>query len=380
MSLLQDSSGLGIKNKEPAWLENSNRRVIVNHLVPKKKLTFELAASKNAKDPATSNSANSFVSTDFNGITFGNKLHRNSSAGLVDASVIVFQGANDSTAENDDLPLYNNSEDLPPPRSLMDLNDEFLLSLGKPTQQADSFLNKDPRTLSNVFNRDAKNPANEDPKTTANPLAHSETAVLVFGYPESMANQVISHFADFGTILEDFEAVRSSKANPYSQFGDLAPAGAFKSVPTTETKRASPPPMFCGKSWVKLTYDNPASAIDALQESGSVFNGALIGVVPYTKDTLEKLRNRKITSAEDIGGGLQGLVHVETNKVDQRVIGDSSDLLASYINRIDVKDGSEFFLKLATGGDLGKSVGKLDSKKLGLWGTVSSYFFGFHDL
>lgn len=380
MSLLQDSAGLGIKNKEPAWLENSNRRVIVNHLVPKKKLTFELAASKNAKDPAATNSTNSFVSTDFNGITFGNKLHRNSSAGLADASMIVFQGANDSTAENDDLPLYNNSEDLPPPRSLMDLNDEFLLSLGKPAQQADSFLNKDPRTLSNVFNRDVDKSSSEDPKATANPLAHSETAVLVFGYPESMANQVISHFADFGTILEDFEAVRKSKASPYSQFGDLAPAGAFKSSSTTERKRISAPPMFCGKSWVKLTYDNPASAIDALQESGSVFNGALIGVVPYTKDTLEKLRNRKITSAEDIGGGLQGLAHVETNKVDQRVIGDSSDLLASYINRIDVKDGSEFFLKLTTGGDPGKSAGKLDSKKLGLWGTVSSYFFGFHDL
>lgn len=362
--------------KDPAWFQNSSKRVIPNHLVPKKKLGFHLSAVSSNKKDSTEKKAlapGSFNSTDFNMITFGNRVHRNSTASF--GETLVFLGENTTNLDNDDLPLYNNSEDLPPTRSLYDLNDEVFISLNRPAQHTESFINKDPRSFNNVFARGEKPKATEDDKILTNPLHHSESAILVFGYPENMANQVIGHFLEFGTVLEQFEASKSTKSSVFD-----APTGAFPTTP--DPKKMPPPPIFSGKSWVKLTYDNPSSAIDALQESGTVFNGVLVGVVPYTKDAVEKLQKRKLSVSEDIGGGLQILAHSETNKVDKGVIGDSNDMQASYIKRLEVKDGSELFLKAHSGsGDpLKPGEERKNGQKLGLFGSISNYLFGFHDL
>lgn len=376
--------------RESSWYQKSNKKVIPNHLVPKKKIGFQLSAVTNNKrdqsKTSTGKTDESFKTTDFNVITFGNKAHRNSNASFQDSSILALKDQSfEGNKDNEDLPLYNYDEDLPPPRSIYDLKSESSMAANKPTQQTESFITKDPRSFQNAFARSgaAEESKADDKKILKNPLQHSEAAVLVFGYPESMANQVIGHFLEFGTILEDFEAAKSTATSSPEEIFQGPSTGAFFSSKADEThhENQSKPPIFCGKSWVKLTYDNPSSAADALQESGSVFNGALIGVVPYTKSAVEKLQNRKLTSTEDIGGGLQGLQLGDlSSKVDKGVIGDSNDIQASYIKRLDIKDGSEMFLKAPKGDSQNPSEVKKPVEKLGFIGTISNYLFGFHDL
>ncbi|EEQ39736.1 Nup53/35/40-type RNA recognition motif family protein [Clavispora lusitaniae] len=382
------------ESKEPSWFQSSTKRVIPNHLVPKKKLGFQLSTVANKKDSKTSSSISTadksglFNATDFNVITFGNRT-KSSSVSQGDTSALLLSDQPDSASilDNDDIPLYNNAEDLPPPRSLYDLNDEAFISLSKPAQHTESFIHKDPRNFNNAFARKEDVQAaltEEEKKTKLNSLKNNESAILVFGYPESMANQVIAYFSEFGTILEDFEATKGSKMASSNVLDSIATTGAFpvSDISHHESNHPTPPPpIFSGKSWVKITYDNPSSAIDALQESGSVFNGVLIGVVPYTKDAIEKLQKRKLSVSEDVGGGLKTTKRPESTKVDESVLGDANDIQGSYIKRLEIKDGSEMFLKSASMNGV-SSKDSQDNKraKLGVWGTISSYLFGFHDL
>lgn len=395
-SLFASQEGLGqlvADPKEPTWFQNSSKRVIPNHLVPKKKLGFQLSTVSNKKDSKSSSATAAtsksglFNATDFNVITFGNRGQGSSVAVQGDTLALALnEQAADSTTtlDYDDIPLYNNAEDLPPARSLYDLNDEAFISLSKPAQHTESFINKDPRSFNNAFARKEEVTSasiEEEKKSKLNSLQNNDSAILVFGYPESMANQVIAYFLEFGTILEDFEAIKNSKQASGNIFDAIATTGAFPSSesPAFRSATAPPPPIFSGHSWVKLTYDNPSSAIDALQESGSVFNGVLIGVIPYTKEAVEKLQKRKLTVLEDIGGGVQASGLADASKSDKPAIGDNNDIQTSYIKRLEIKDGSEMFLKSAAtnAAKLSKDNG---NKKLGVWGTISNYFFGFHDL
>ncbi|CEP25232.1 unnamed protein product [Cyberlindnera jadinii] len=114
---------------------------------------------------------------------------------------------------------------------------------------------------------------------------NGESAVLVFGYSESIANEVIAHFAKFGNVLEDFEATRTS---------------VIFHKKLSDTPRKSYP-IFTGSGWVKLTYDNKASAIRALEENGSVFHGSMIGCVPYSKDAVENIASVSISNSSNVG-------------------------------------------------------------------------------
>lgn len=379
--------------RDPPWLQASTKRVIPNHLVPKKKIGFQLStvASKSDK-PSESNDASKpsldkLANSDFNLISFGNNIHRNSTASFADSLALVpvesstEKSHGHSSLENpEDLPLYNYNDDLPPPKSLYDLNDEAFLSFTRPTQNTNSFMNKDPKSFHNAFDKlSAQLPpaaADNNPAGVSS-LHHLESAILVFGYPESMANQVIAHFLEFGLILENLEAAKSTPKVSARTVFEGQGVGSFNA--DKNLANSTQPPIFSGKSWVKLTYDNPSSAMDALQECGSVFNGAIIGVVPYTKDTVEKLQKRKLSDLEDIGAGLPDLHQLLHPTVDSAVIGDSNDIQASYIKRLDIKDGSELFLK-ATKGNNQNPLQKNNNQKLGLWGTISNYLFGFHDL
>ncbi|OBA23360.1 MPPN-domain-containing protein [Metschnikowia bicuspidata var. bicuspidata NRRL YB-4993] len=382
-SLQETSKQIGAEPKQPLWYQNSARRVIPNHLVPRKRLAFQLSGTstnkKDSKQSATngaSSNNNAFNSTDFNLISFGNTAHRTSSAGHGDSlSLFLTADGHDisQSFDTDDIPLYNENEDLPPAKSLYDLNDEVVISLNKPQQHTESFINKDPKTFVNAFHQksDVSSTPEEDPAAKLSPLLISESAILVFGYPEAMTSQIIGYFSDFGTILEHFEALKNRR----NENANILLAG------TQTSSSSSGLPLFSGNSWVKLTFDNPASAQDALKESGSVFNGVLIGVVPYTKDAIEKLQKRKLSPLEDIGGGFQLLTRNISNEVDKGVAGDTNDLQASYIKRLDVKDGTGLFLKAnGTGAQSEGLDEKGKGEKLGLLASVTKYFFGFHDL
>ena len=120
---------------------------------------------------------------------------------------------------------------------------------------------------------------------TNSPQLKQEFAIIVFGYPESVSNLIITHFSKFGTILEDFQVLRSV-------------TGINKFNPKTEGKKY---PIFTGDGWIKLTYDSQASAIRALQENGKVITGCILGVLPYNKEIIEQLASCKISKSENIG-------------------------------------------------------------------------------
>lgn len=358
------------QNTDPAWFSNPKRRTIPNHLVPKKKSGFQISPSSASKKDSKTRDllASTSNPTEFNLLSFGSSQRRSLAAGQPDRSASV-GSAFDQTQHydetindtiNEDL-FYTNNDDLPPTRSIYDLNDEVLISLNKPASlHADSFINKDPKTFNNVFNKETAKSTQNEPKDTqkTNPLDHSEAAVLVFGYPESMAGQVIAHFQEFGSVLEDFDVSRR------------------KNMLVRETSKPRPiAPIFSGKSWVKVTYDNPALALDALQENGSVFNGVLLGVIPYTKNSIEKLQKRKLTGPEDIGGGID----LSSGDKSKKLEAGENDIQASYVKRMDIKDGASFFLK-ANAADSKSETEKKNDENLGTVGKAMKFFFGFHEL
>lgn len=367
------------ESNEPAWFQSHSKKVISNHLSQKKRLPFQLSSVAGKKDSKTNGSDRSKAdgSSEFNMASFGTKTHKNSASGIDTLMLILNGDNNDTILENDDIPLYSNSEDLPPTRSLYDLNDEVMISLNKPVQLTDSFINKDPRQYANVFSKEESFRSKvDDNKVLKNPLLNSEAAILVFGYPENMANQVIAHFLELGTILEKFEASKDSTALAKKTLSTFTGSFPLSKGVKAETRVV---PIFSGHSWVKITYDNPSSAMDALQESGTVFNGVLIGVVPYTKDAVEKLQKRKLTQQEDIGGGVSAYSSSPNSKGEKGILREKNDIQSTYAKRLDIKDGSGLFLTSQNNGTTPAKDAK-SAQNLGIWGTVSNFFFGFYDL
>lgn len=94
-------------------------------------------------------------------------------------------------------------------------------------------------------------------------------SVVVYGFPQHLTPSIVSHFSNFGEILENVE-----------------PSDASFGLSTTPVKRPPPgnrPPVFAGRNWIKISYDNKASVIRALAEDGSQFAGQyVIGCKPYT--------------------------------------------------------------------------------------------------
>lgn len=137
----------------------------------------------------------------------------------------------------------------------------------------------------------------------------NESAVIVFGYPESISNLVITHFSHFGNILEDFEILRSPTGINHSTFR-IHGNGKTGTI-ENENKKL---PIFTGDGWVKITYDTPASALRALKESGTVYCGHLIGCIPYSRSAIEQLASIKIEKSEDIGSIDFGLFNNQTRR------------------------------------------------------------------
>lgn len=322
---------------DPKWFQNTQRRTITNHLVPKRKAGLQITAKKDLKNTKSS------TPTEYNLVNFGLSQRNLTGLDKYDTSSGDISKYQDTLTE---LVVPSNGDDLPPGRSIYDLNDEVLISLNRPSNQnANSFINKDPKSFSNAFGAAAV--AVEPKKAT--PLT-DESAVVVFGYPEVLSSQIIAHFQELGNVLEPFE-------------------GKHKNTSFLKERDHHLVPILSGPSWVKITYDNPASAVDALQENGSVFNGAPLGVIPYLKAVVEKLQKRKLTDEEDVG---QLDVDALPKAVDPVETGDNT-----YLKRLDIKDGSALFLKANS--DPSKPDEKKDDK-IGLVGRATRFLFGFNEL
>lgn len=307
---------LNATQREPEWFNNPRKRATPQAIV---KRTTKRSPSVESTQSGNE-SANATYRSGFNSIRFGSKKD----AGILDSTQSVTTGKK----SDHNTGILIDSNEAPPSISLYDWQreDEFGALVSLPSEldiNPPSLLQAkaNPTSLSSPSNTarkeatigaetnafDKKNgtgyghsQANQhsDKKSeNINPLTPriSESAVIVFGYPESISNMVISHFSKFGNILEDFEVLRSSS-------GINTATLRLRGRKSDHSKPDRRYPIFTGDGWVKLTYDSASSAVRALQENGKVFGGSLIGCVPYSKKAVEQLASCHIEKVDDIGG------------------------------------------------------------------------------
>lgn len=151
----------------------------------------------------------------------------------------------------------------------------------------------------NINSNSVLNKNNKSDNDKQNELSqNNEFAIIVFGYPESVSNNIITHFSHFGNILENFEVLR--RATGINKFTINTSSSTNKNNNKNldiEFKY----PIYTGEGWVKLTYNSQASALRALKENGTIFAGSLLGCVPYSKNIIEQLASCKINKNENIG-------------------------------------------------------------------------------
>lgn len=164
-------------------------------------------------------------------------------------------------------------EDPPPSRSIYD-TDASNLSL---VHKADtSMVNRRTSMTSTVAT-----PISSTPRPVKT-LDHS-LSVVIFGFPSSVTPAVVAHFSRFGTISEN---VDSSSRMP------------IMSSPN-KSLRAPPTPIQTGKNWLKITYDNPASASRAIQENGTLIAGQyVVGCIPVTAQNYRDFETASETSMQ----------------------------------------------------------------------------------
>ncbi|GAV51779.1 hypothetical protein ZYGR_0AF02500 [Zygosaccharomyces rouxii] len=288
--------------REPEWFNNPKKRAIPQSIV---KRTTKRSPSADSSQ-ADNDSGSSTVRSGFNSIAFGTKRN----AGGFQSSQIAKPTAN--VEKNTGILIDSN--EAPPSISLYDWQREDDFGTTLPQLNSNSLLPNDTQITSqspsssfkkgtsagsefNAFDKGSvtKTNAQNRPESGGTDVgenlgqSHNESAVIVFGYPESISNLIITHFSKFGYILEDFEVLRSSSGI------NTATLRLHGSKPGRKY------PIFTGDGWVKLTYDSPSSALRALEENGRVYGGSLIGCVPYNKRAVEQLASCKIEKEDDIG-------------------------------------------------------------------------------
>lgn len=325
---------MSLDSHRPAWFQHHQKRVIPNHLEAKKKLLFQILSD----DKKLTTTQKLVVDDGFNLLTFGSSQRGDKLTIFDDLRM------DDTISEHGEEVTFG--DDQPPLRSIHDLTQEVLLS--KPRQKVDSLLSKDPARFPLVFL--APLPTAKEPKSQR--PEKRELAVIVFGYSEPRSREVIAYFNECGTILEPFDL--DGTTTMLTQLAD----------------RHRRVPIFCGPTWVKITYENPELALDALLRNGKAFNGEFIGVIPYSKDALEAIQNRQLDPSEDRGAWDSKLVNRKPH--DDRTAPLLPPLL---VLKLDIKDGLKLFLKTDA------SLAKPDDKtKMGWKENLAKKIFGFYEL
>lgn len=310
------TSQLNATQREPEWFNNPRKRATPQAIV---KRTTKRSPSVDSTQSGNE-SANTTYRSGFNSITFGSKKD----AGIFQST----QSINTGKKSDHNTSILIDSNEAPPSISLYDWQreDEFgalvslpsqldmnptsllqteanptLLSSSSSTARKQATVGVEPNAFDKkngtgiVHSQNNQHSDNKSENITPLTPRISESAVIVFGYPESISNLVISHFSKFGNILEDFEVLRSSS-------GINTATLRLRGRKSDHSKPDRRYPIFTGDGWVKLTYDSASSAVRALQENGKVFGGSLIGCVPYSKKAVEQLASCHIEKVDDIGG------------------------------------------------------------------------------
>lgn len=245
-------------------------------------------------------------------------------------------------------------------------------------------------------------------------------SVIIYGFNDEHFRTLIKHFAKYGKIMEKF--IISDGNYYYGSLGnvlahdklydidDLDQSQNLKSNISSNQhsnknnhkntnnsnniksnlKNSKSFPIFLGQGWVKVTYDNPNSAIRALSDNlTDDGNGNILGVIPYRREDLEILLRQKINDDLNIGEGLNGLSHeleLEKKLVDNdigRYLSNSrtenlngnngnssnSDDKRFRSSSLIIKDGSKLLMK-----------NNIERDTKAIWHKGISYFFGNGDI
>ncbi|SCV05079.1 LANO_0G18008g1_1 [Lachancea nothofagi CBS 11611] len=383
-------------NSKTSWFNNPRKRTIPQSIV---KRSAKAGPSDNSNGSGNSGTTSATNGNGFGAMTFGTRKSPNS-----------FNPTKKTHESKDSLPnaILIDSNETPPTKSIFDWQREDEFGSMVPTQRHDAHLPDTPfgsskvadaSMLRNVFDKDSKfDTLSQDSSSSQNGMTgpslsqRSESAVIVFGYPESISNQIIIQFSKFGNILEDFEALRGA-------------SGINAATLRLRNKRANGVhrkyPIFTGDGWIKLTYDSPSSALRALQENGVVYGGCLIGCVPYNKSAVEQLASCTIEKNDDVGGfnlptntgsniGLGGMSTICEPRTELHNLDKNSEFYLK-TQRIDMRDGKALFVnngpRTANGPNFLKNIeSKMqdhqdDSQRPnGVMGKVNNWLFGWNDL
>lgn len=367
LAVINQKTNAAQQQTQPLWFNNPRRRVIPSQAI--KRESFGDIDNESTSF-LSKNKSNASSNPGFKTLTFGTRrtnaqlAHINAFSDELPPSRTISDLKREDSSDhlsfanetaNGNASLLSNS-------GLKDGNRSLLQSNGGTPLKYSSQNILPPhlsRADSSAFSTPSKSFDSPQPISSSPIRQDTESAVLVFGYPESIANSVIKHFSKFGKILEDFEVTRVD--------------------PLFSQQKAKTYPIFTGDGWIKLTYDNKASAMRALEESGSVFHGTMIGCVPYSKQAIENIASISINTNDNIG---------ESDLVQQQPNPLQADGLQNYTNnfqnRIQAKTDDQIFVK-PTKETKGIYSKRLDTKpneseSKNVLNKVSNWFFGWEDL
>lgn len=319
-SVLNDS-GSSVELKPVSWYNNPKKRSNRHGIMAKRPIIVR--NSNNENNEENSVSTKNGTSSGFNLSTFGNSH---------DKSLLKNQIHTKSDINSDQSNLLQYGLiDEPPTVSLHDWQKEDELGKVLPLHSISisgkgengnmnpGILGSKPSgSVPNVFDKGSSGGLSSNGSSLVNTNSNAskletsilnESAVIIFGYPESISNLVITHFSHFGNILEDFEILRSPTGINHSTFR-IHGYGKTGAIENDKKKL----PIFTGDGWVKITYDTPASALRALKESGTVYCSHLIGCIPYSRSAIEQLASIKMEKSDDIGSIDFGLFDNQTKR------------------------------------------------------------------
>lgn len=214
-------------------------------------------------------------------------------------------------------------------------------------------------------------------------------SVIVYGFDDTNFPSLIEYFAKYGKIMEDL--VISDSNYYYGSSGNVLAHDKLVDIDDSENANSincsnsntsysagyknnknglngtsdnytlgRSFPIFLGHGWVKLTYDNPNSAVRALMDNlTDDGNGNILGVLPYRREDLELLLGEKIPDDLDVGNGLHGLSHeleLENKLADNEIgrylnnargetsVSDNGET-HNKTSSLKIKDGSNLLLK-----------------------------------
>ncbi|OBA26823.1 MPPN-domain-containing protein [Hanseniaspora valbyensis NRRL Y-1626] len=304
----------------PSWTRLSDNNKQPPREVIKRLTNFGTDDDSNFNNSDESDSDIEFEEDIFGNVGFG-KNSKNGSKRMINKrnlSALDIDSNKDTTLNTNNNNDMNDNNDFPPSKSLFDIEKEMEIgykiqqSRSNPsviTEQLTRNIKEDSKDFKNlnIFDRSDNIKENQNKIATLNNDESDNSEVyscIVFGYPENISTQILTHFNKFGTILEDFPFLTNN-------------------ITSSNKKKL---PIETGDSWCKITYANKVSYQRALKENGTLYSGYVIGCVPYTTTSANKnninnntLNTNNVESIQH-GSNITGLTGIESKNLNNGLL------------------------------------------------------------